>query len=62
MSASKARMAQLLEVQAAFIDRQEQLVVAMLQSLVDITKDNPDLDWALKDLDIPQRLWMQVAI
>lgn len=62
MSASKARMAQLLEVQAAFIDRQEQLIVAMLQSLVDITKDNPDLDWALKDLDIPQRLWMQVAI
>lgn len=62
MSASKARMTQLLEVQAVFIDRQEELIIAMLQSLVDITKDNPDLDWALKDLDIPQRLWMQVAI
>jgi hypothetical protein len=55
-------MAQLLQVQAAFIDRQEELIVTLLQSLVDIAQDNPDLDWALKDLDIPQRLWMQVAI
>lgn len=52
----------LLDVQAAFIDRQEDLIVDLLQSLVDIVRDRPEFDVALQELNIPERLWRRVAI
>lgn len=62
MSASKARLTMLADDLAARLDRQEQDIVFLLQALLDIGQDHPEIE--LPDLGkdrFPERIWRQIT-
>lgn len=60
MSESKARLERTISSMSHELGRQEQTIVFLVQALVDIQRDHPEVKVDMTPLQLPERVWRQV--